>query len=118
MAGTEVKGQADEFELRTDSSSTREALDALARAFGITYQLAPEASRELNGLYVGTLRKVLGRILDGNNYVVKPREDRFEVVVLGKSGTTGMAAPAPAIPASATRTAPSAPSRVLRSSRQ
>jgi len=98
MAGTEVKGQADEFELRTDSSSTREALDALARAFGITYQLPPEASRELNGRYVGTLSKVLGRILEGTDYVLNPYGDRLEVVVLGKSGATGLAAPAKAGP--------------------
>ena len=103
-AGTEVQGQADQLELRTTNASTREVLDALARAFGLTYKLPAEVSREHSGRYSGTLYQVLGRILDGTNYVVKPLEDRLEVVVLGKSGTTGMAAPAN--PVTVTQAAP------------
>src|SRR5262249_39869928 len=64
LAGTEVQGHADQLELRADKASTREALEALARAFGLTYQLPADVSRELNGRYSGTLHQVLGRILD------------------------------------------------------
>jgi hypothetical protein len=109
-AGTEVVGQADQLELRADHASTREALDALARAFGLTYQLTAEVSREHSGRYYGTLNQVLGRILDGNNYVVKPLEEGLEVIVLGKSGTAGIAPPVRAIVA-ATPASP-APSNV------
>jgi hypothetical protein len=55
--------------------------------------------RDLNGLYSGSLRGVLARILDGTDYFVKNAEDGIEVVVLRASSTSG--APAVAVPNSA-----------------
>jgi len=107
LAATEVTGQADQLELEVNNASTQDALDALARAFGFTYQLPAEVSHELNGRYRGTLQQVLGRILDRNNYIIKPVEGRLEVIVLGKSGSAGIAAPAPIV---ATPPAPPPPS--------
>src|SRR5262245_19759460 len=51
LAGAEVTGQVEGFELRVNNASTRDVLDALARAFGLTYRLPAEASREINGRY-------------------------------------------------------------------
>jgi hypothetical protein len=37
----------------------------------------------LNGIYSGSLRLVLARILDGTDYFVKNSDDGIEVIVLG-----------------------------------
>jgi hypothetical protein len=106
LAGTEVRGQHDDLQLRAENASTREVLDALAGPFKLTYQLPADLERSLSGRYSGTLRQVLARILDGNDYIVSVTGNGMKVIVLGASriATTGQAiatAPgAPSAPAS------------------
>jgi hypothetical protein len=91
-AATEVQGQPDEMQLRAENASTREVLEALSATFNLTYELPPGISRELTGLYSGTLPQVLGRILEGNDYIVKVDDDGIEVIVLRASGAAAVAA--------------------------
>jgi hypothetical protein len=86
QAGTEVQGQPDDMQLRAENASTREALEALAASFKLTYTLPSTIGRELTGLYSGTLPQVLGRILEGNDYVVITADDGIEIIVLSASG--------------------------------
>jgi len=90
-AGTEVRGHIDALQFRADNASTREALDALAAAFNLTYKLPPNINRSLNGLYSGSLRRVLARILDDTNFIIKNSDERIEVIVLRASETSGAA---------------------------
>jgi hypothetical protein len=46
----------------------------------------------VTGVYSGTLRQVLARILDGNDYIVKVSDSGIEVLVLGASGAASAAA--------------------------
>jgi hypothetical protein len=112
LAATEVRGRPADMQLRTENASIREVLDALARSFKLTYRLPPTISRQVSGLYSGTLYQVLARILDGHDYIVEVSDSGTKVVVLGTSGATAIPPPAlagPVIPALATPAAPPAP---------
>ena len=88
-AGTEVLGQPDAMQLRAEHASTSEVLAALAASFKLTYSLPPNINRNLNGLYSGSLRSVLVRILDGTDYFIKNAEYGIEVIVLRASDGSG-----------------------------
>jgi hypothetical protein len=90
-AGIAIRGQADNVQLEVENASIREVLDALATAFKFKYKLPSTIGRELTGRYSGTLRQVLARILDGNDYVMHVAETSTELVVLGASGAAGFA---------------------------
>jgi hypothetical protein len=107
-AATEVQGQSVNIQLRAQDASTREVLDALAAAFKLTYKLPPSIGRNVTGLYSGTLHQVLARILDGNDYIVKVSNNGVEVVILGASGATAVAATAQAMVTSSPAITPSA----------
>ena len=91
-AATEVQGQPDEMQLRAENASTREVLEALSATFKLTYKLPPTIDRDLTGLYSGTLPQVLGRILEGSDYIVKVADDGIEIIVLRAAGASGAAA--------------------------
>jgi hypothetical protein len=100
-AGTEVLGQLDAMELRAEHASTSEVLAALGVTFKLTYRLPPNINRNVNGLYFGSLRSVLARILDGTDYFIKNGEYGIEVIVLRASDASGgseMAASSPRAP--------------------
>jgi hypothetical protein len=90
-AATVVSGQPEDVQLSTENASTKEVLDALSAAFKITYKLPPNTGRDVTGVYSGTLRQVLARILDGNDYIVKVADNGIEVLVLGASGAASAA---------------------------
>jgi len=93
-AGTEVLGQLDALQFRAENASTREVLEALAASFKLTYKLPPNIDRIWNGVYSGSLRRVLARILNDTNYIIKSSDRGIEVIVLsgyGASGPTGVA---------------------------
>jgi hypothetical protein len=92
-AATEVRGELSGIQLRVENSSTKEVLDALSTKFNLTYKLPPNTNRNVSGLYSGSLRQVLSRILDGIDYIVTTFDGGLEVVVLGASGATASAVP-------------------------
>jgi hypothetical protein len=81
-SAAQVQGQLDAIEVRAENSSPREVLNALSATFKLTYKLPANISREITGVYSGTLHQVLGRILDGNNYIVKVSDNAVEVIIL------------------------------------
>ncbi len=113
-AASEVQGRLEDMQLRTENASTREVLEALSAKFKLRYKLPPNIGRNLTGLYSGTLHQVLGRVLDGNDYIVKVSDNGVEVVILGMSGGTARAPSAPTITVSKTEVTPEvAPSKPI-----
>src|SRR5687767_8474007 len=70
FAATEVQGEPAAMQLRAENASIGEILKALGGPFKLTYKLAPNVGRTVSGDYAGTLRQVLARVLDGNNYII------------------------------------------------
>jgi hypothetical protein len=105
-AATEVQGQPDEMQLRAENASTKEVLEALSATFKLTYKLPPTIGRDLTGLYSGTLPQVLGRILEGSDYIVKVAGDGIEIIVLRASGAAAVATSGNAVAARENTVAP------------
>jgi hypothetical protein len=84
-AATEVEGQADEVQIHAENASIREIFDALSAKFNLTYSLPSNVGGVLTGLYSGSLKQVLARVLAGNDYVLGILDDRVRIVVLNAS---------------------------------
>jgi hypothetical protein len=95
-AAAEVQGDASDMRLSIENGSTREALQALSTSFGLRYSLPHTVGRTINGVYLGSLRDVVARVLDGNDYVLKFFDGNIEVVVIAASGVAAPASPPPA----------------------
>jgi hypothetical protein len=98
LAATDVQGRAEELELRVDNASIGEVLSALSGKFKLTYSLPGNVGRQLTGRYSGSLNEVVGRVLDGNDYIVEVSDDAIKIVVLGGSMGSPRAAVVPATP--------------------
>jgi len=109
LAATEVRGRLDDMELGAQNASVKEVLETLAAHYKLTYRVPANLPSDLTIQCSGTLRQILERVLDGNDYILKVSEDSMEVVVLGVSGATAVAIPGPVITVNKSAT-PSPPS--------
>jgi hypothetical protein len=109
LAAAEVRGQPANMQLHAQNASIREVLDALSSEFKLTYQLPPNIGRKVSGLYSGTLRQVLTRVLDGNDYIVEVSDGSIKVVVLGASGKSAVASAGPVVVPAGPVIAPAGP---------
>jgi len=93
--------------LTAEDASIDEVLAALSAKCNLTYSSEPELDRIVVGSYSGTLQQVVGRILEGYDYVVNVSVERIELKVLSRSASVAKpstlpppssqsAAPAPA----------------------
>jgi hypothetical protein len=92
---TEIRGQQDDLQLSAKDASIKEILDALATSQKLRYKLPPNLRVDLTVQCSGTLRQILERVLDGNDYILKVFDDAIEVVVLGNSGAVAVVSSAP-----------------------
>jgi hypothetical protein len=83
LAEIQVRGSPDAVRIEARDTPVEEILAALNRAFGMHYQLSANLDKRLSGTYVGSLRRVLTRILDGYNFVLKTDNGTIAVTVLG-----------------------------------
>jgi hypothetical protein len=90
-----VQGPADDVRVEAHGASVTEILTALGEHYAVRYRGAPGSSG-VTATFEGSLRRVLVRVLVGNNYVIKGGGDGLEVILLNLEST---AAAAPAIPA-------------------
>ena len=95
-AATEVQGHPDEMQIQIENATVGEALNALSGKFKLSYKLPPTVTGTVTGVYTGTLRQVLGRLLDGHDYIVNASDDGgIELVVLGASNAVAIVPAAP-----------------------
>ena len=106
LAATEVRGPPDDIQLGAQNASIKEVLDTLAASYKLIYKLPPNIRADLTIQCSGTLRQILERVLDGNDYVLKVFEDSVEVVVLGAAGAAAVASSGPVITVSKNTDAP------------
>src|SRR5260370_18111495 len=92
LAEMQVRGSPDGVRIEARDARVEEILAALSRAFGMHYQLSSKLDKRLTGTYVGSLRRVVTRILDGYNFILKTDNGSIVVTVLG---TPSAAAAAP-----------------------
>jgi hypothetical protein len=85
-ASVRVRGDMAAVRLDTRRTTISEVLAALNAAFGMSYRSSIVLDEEINGTYAGSLRRVISRVLDGYNYVIKQDDGKLDVIILGRRG--------------------------------
>jgi hypothetical protein len=93
LADMQVRGSPEAVRIEARDTPVEEILAALGRAFGMHYQLLANLDKRVSGTYVGPLPRVLARILDGYNFILKTDNGSIAVTVVG---TPNAAAAVPA----------------------
>lgn len=82
-AEMQVRGSPEAVRIDVRDAPVEEVLAALSRTFGMHYQLSTKLDKRLSGTYAGSLRRVVMRILDGYNFILKTDDGSIVVTVLG-----------------------------------
>ena len=90
-----VQGRADDVRVEARDATVADILAALGARFAVRFRGAT-GSRGVTMTLEGPLRRVVGRVLDGYDYVIETRGSGLDVIVL--SARSRSAAP-PALPA-------------------
>lgn len=69
------------------------ALSALWSVYNVSYSSWIALNDARDGLYAGSLRQVISRLLSNYNYVIKPDNASFHVEIFGKVGEQAVSAP-------------------------
>ena len=78
LAEAQVRGSPDAVRIETQNASIEEVLAALGGAFDLRYQSSANLAKQLSGTYEGSLQRVVARVLEGYDFVLKT--DRKSVV--------------------------------------
>jgi hypothetical protein len=97
-ASVRISGDAAEVRLDIRHTMIADVLSALNTSFDMSYSSWIVLDEEINGTYTGSLRRVITRVLDGYNYVIKQDNAKLDIVVLGKRGEQAVPVAAPADP--------------------
>jgi len=83
-AGAEVwvQGSAGDVRVEARGASVAEILTALGERYAVRYRGTPVGT-DLTATFEGPLRRVVVRVLAGNDYVIKTGGDGLEVILLG-----------------------------------
>jgi hypothetical protein len=87
VAEMRVRGSPEAVRIEAHDSSVAEILSALSSAFNMHYQSSANLDKRLSGIYAGPLSRVLTRILDGYNFVVKTDNGSIAVTVFEPPNT-------------------------------
>jgi hypothetical protein len=93
LAEMQVRGSPEAVRIEARDTPVEEILAALSRAFGMHYQLLANLDKRVSGTFVGPLPRVVTRILDGYNFILKTDNGSIALTVVG---TPNAAATAPA----------------------
>jgi hypothetical protein len=93
-AAAEVRlaGTPDRVVLQTHDATMPEILAALRSAFDLEVRLKGSTGRTFTGVYSGSVRRVLARLLRGEDYVIGSDRDGMRIVLLGASASDRNAA--------------------------
>jgi hypothetical protein len=83
LAEIQVSGSPEAVRIEVRDTSIEDILATLSRAFDIDYQSSIDLDKRLYGTYVGPLSRVVTRILQGYNFVLKTDNGSIFVTVVG-----------------------------------
>lgn len=89
LAEAQVRGSPAAVSVEAQNASIEDLLVALGSSFDVHYQSSTKLEKQLTGTYEGPLQRVLTRILDGYNFIVKTSKGRTEIIVLGPRNAPG-----------------------------
>lgn len=83
LAALQVSGNPKAVNITVQDTSIEEILSALSHEYYLQYNSSANLERQLTGTYQGSLQRVLTRVLEGYNFVVKVSGGQIELTVLG-----------------------------------
>ena len=92
-----IKGSASNVHVDARDATVADVLAALAERFGLSVR-GTVRDRRISADLDGSLRQVIKSVLDGYNYVIVPRGDVIEVMVLGTASSQAVPPPLYAVP--------------------
>ena len=108
-----LEGPANALQIEMRDTSVQDVLLVLGANYGLRFSSAAPLDRSVSGSFNGTLPRLVARLLDRYNYIVKSANGTLEVVVLSArdaapaAPSAGFAAPSAGL--AAPRPAPAAP---------
>lgn len=90
-AETRVSGRPEAVRLEARDASLDEVFGALAAKFTLHYRAKIRLDRRVSGVFSGSLSRVIARLLDGYDHVVKHSPEGLDVTVFGGSPQPGAA---------------------------
>ena len=93
-AEVQVQGSAGNVRVEAHGASVAEILAVLGEHYAVRYR-GPPVGGDVTATFEGPLRRVVVRVLAGNDYVIKRGGDGLEVILLGPgaSGATSHGSP-------------------------
>jgi hypothetical protein len=87
IAGSSVRvtGNAASLKIDVRHATVEQVLSALG-GVNVRYRSSETLDEAVDGIFAGSDRQVLARVLDGYNYAIKQEKTKLEVVVFGKRG--------------------------------
>jgi hypothetical protein len=101
FAEAQVQGSPEAVRIETQNSSIEEVLTALGNTFELRYRSSANLAKQLSGTYEGSLQRVVARVLEGYDFVLRNNKGKIEITVLG----TRNASPGAAVASSASNPA-------------
>jgi hypothetical protein len=97
-AEVHVEGNLSALRLTAGGDALSDVLSAFGRLSPVTTRTSVPLNDEISGAYSGSLSRVVSRLLEGYNYVIKQDSGLTEIIVFGRRGEAAVAprAPAPA----------------------
>ena len=92
-----IRGSASNVHVDARDATVADVLAALAQRFGLSVR-GTVRDRRISADFDGSLRQVIKRVLNGYNYVIGPRGDRIEVLVLGTASSEAVPPPLYPVP--------------------
>jgi hypothetical protein len=92
LAELRVRGSPEAVIIETRDTPVEEVLAALSRAFNMRYESSVNLDKRLSRTYAGPLSRVVPRILDGYNFILKTDNGHIAVTVLGQPNAATAAA--------------------------
>src|SRR5216684_271704 len=106
LAEMQVRGSPEAVTIEARDTSVEDILAALSRAFDMDYQSSVDLDKRLYGTYVESLSRVLRRILQGYNFVLKTDNGSIAVTVVGTPNAPAVNPAPPGLPVSGDPRAP------------
>lgn len=83
FAAPQVSGSSQAVSINAQNSSIKDVLFALRQKFNLKFRSSANIDKQLTGTYQGSLLRVVTRLLEGYNFIIRSNQDRLEVTVLG-----------------------------------
>ena len=82
-AEVSITGARDDVRLEVDNTAIEDVMDALGANFALRYRSTAPLGRRITGTHRGALERVVARVPDGYDFVIRTGPDGIDVTVYG-----------------------------------